>query len=92
MRSDKKLWEICREIYRQMYKEAEPSLDFDKAIEEGITAKDNWFMNYYLSQKRQKEIYDEVCEKYKVKEDERSKISVEIWLGSSPNCSKKNDK
>ena len=90
MRTDKYLWEnVCMNIYRQMYKEAEPFLDFDQAIKDGITKKNNWFLNYYLPSKRQVEIVDHWCKKYKCNKYERKKINMEIWLGCSPNGIKK---
>lgn len=84
MRSKKFLYKICMEIYVQMYKEADPPLDFEQAIKDGITTKENWFMNYYLSTKRQEEIIVEIEEKYKCSREERRKIDGEIWLGCSP--------
>ena len=30
MKNDKRLWGICKEIYRKMYEESEPKGDFDK--------------------------------------------------------------
>ena len=73
------------EIYRQMYKEAEPSLDFDKALKDGTTAKENWFMDYYLPTKHQEEIVDYWLKKHRCNTLERKMIRQEIWLGSSPN-------
>lgn len=85
MRSNKYLWdEVCMPIYRQMYKEAEPSADFDKLIESNETTKRNWYEKFFLSQERQKEIFDTWCKKKKVTRLERKKLSMEIWIGSAP--------
>jgi len=93
MRTDKYLWEnVCMNIYRQMYKEAEPSLDFDKAIEDGITAEPNWFSNYYLPVKRQQEILDSICEKYNCNKYEKRKVETTIWLGAAPSGYHKNER
>jgi len=90
MRNNKYLWEnICMNIYRQMYKEASPSADFDQLMESGVTAKEDWFMNYYLSTQRQQEIIDIWCNKYKCNSYERKQVEKEIWLGSSPSGIKK---
>ena len=89
MRSKKQLWKICEEIYQKMYKEAEPPLDFKKAVEEGYTAKNMWFMNHYLNSRRQDEIFNEITKKHKCTNIERLSISTEIWLGASPTGIKK---
>lgn len=88
MRSYKYLFDICMEIYERMYKEAEPSLDFYKALADGYCKKEGWFMKHYLHIDRQDEIINEVCKKYKCSKYEKRRISNEIWLGSSP-CSVK---
>lgn len=93
MRSDNFLWEKCvLPIYRQMYKEAEPSADFDKLIDEGVVGKHNWFMDYYLDTDRQEEIIDEHCKKRKLSKREREKIKFNILLGCSPNGYKEDEK
>lgn len=86
-KSDEKLWEICLEIYRQMFKEAKPSADFDKLRELKVTEKKDWFMNYFLPIERQNEIIDEICKKQKVAGWKRKKIETEVHLGCSPNSS-----
>lgn len=91
MRSKKYLWEICMNIYQQMYREADPPLDFRQAIKDGITAEKNWFLKYYLPTKRQQEIVDFWCKKHKCSKIERKAIEYEIWLGSSPNGIKKEE-
>ena len=87
MRSENKLWEICMEIYRLLFKEAKPSADFDKLMKKGITKKPEWFMRYYLPIERQVEIIDKVTKKHKCIPYEIKKISVTIHLGCSPNSS-----
>jgi len=84
MKSKEKLWEVCMQIYRQQYKEAEPSADFDELMKKGITKKPNWFLKYSLPEKRQQEIIDEHCKRNKLSKWEKKKINKEIWLGSSP--------
>ena len=84
MRSKKYLWKVCEEIYQQMYAEAEPPLDFHKAVKEGYTAKPNWFMNHYLNQERQLEIISEITKKHHCSKYEVNMISLEVFLGSAP--------
>jgi len=89
MRSSDYVWKICMEIYQKMYEETEPPLDFKQAIADGITSEPNWFMNYYLNMKRQKEIFDEVIKKYRCDKYEKRAINMEIWLGAAPTGVKK---
>lgn len=85
MKSNKYLWEdVCMPIYRQMYKEAEPKGNIDILIRDGKTAEDNWFLNFFLPHRRQKEIFDYWCKKKKVTAAEHKKVSSEIWLGCAP--------
>jgi len=84
MRSEKYLWNICMDIYRQMYKEATPSADLDKLIDKGITKEENWFMDYNLNQDRQEEIISIWCGRYRCSKQEAQKISCEVLLGSAP--------
>ena len=89
-RSDKYLWDVCLEIYQRMYAEASPSLDFRKALDEGvITSKPDWFSNYYLDMERQKEIFDIVVKSHHCSRYEKKKIANEIWLGASPTSVRK---
>ena len=41
--------EVIFECYRRMFKEAEPSADFDELHEKGITKQREFFMSYFLS-------------------------------------------
>ena len=84
LRSDEYLWNICMKIYREMYKKATPSANFDELIKKGITKKRNWFMNYYLPKEEQEKIVEKYLKKYKCSKIEKDKIRFEIWLGCSP--------
>jgi len=85
MQSDEKLWEICKEIYRELFKEANPSADFDELVKSGKSKEKDFFMKYYLPIERQKEIVDEICKKHKLTGHNKRKVSTTIHLGSSPN-------
>ena len=89
MRSDKYLWGICEDIYRQLYKEAEPSVDFDELIKSEETSNENWFMNYFLDEEREVEIIESFLKKHKCTPIERKKIRAEIYLGAAPTSAKK---
>lgn len=80
--------EIILEIYRRMYKESEPKGNIDKIIKSGEGKMPNWFMAYYLSDKRVEEILNEVLKEFKVPKWRWSAFNTEILLGSAP-CSYK---
>ena len=84
MRSDSYLWNICMDIYRDMYKKAVPSADLDKLIEQGVTKKKGWFSDFFLSQEEQQKILDFYCKKHHCSKYEIQKIENEVWLGCSP--------
>jgi len=89
MRSKRYLWNICMQIYKEMYKEAKPSADFVELMNLGITKKENWFMNYYLSTEKQQQIINEICKAFKCSKQEKRIIENEIYLGSAPTGVKK---
>lgn len=90
MKKDRFLWEhVCMNIYRQMYQEAEPSANFDDLMNDGITTKQNWFMEYYLSTERQTEIIEDWCKEFRCDKTDKRKVKYEILLGSSPRSVKK---
>jgi len=89
MKTNAQLWSICLEIYRKMYKEAEPKADFDKLRRSKITSKPQWFMKYYLSMEKQDNIIAKILKKHKVDESGRRKVRQEIMMGCSPNSCKK---
>jgi len=84
MKSNKKLGEICMEIYREMYKQADPPADFDKLIKSGETKNRQWFMNYYLPMEKQEEITANICKKHKLTKQEIMRVYYTVFLGASP--------
>jgi len=88
MKSREKLWEICMEIYREMYKRSFPKADFDKLIKDNTTMKSNWFMGYYLSIKDQEIIIYNVCKRHGLTKRERYIVAKEVQMGSAPNSSR----
>jgi len=50
------------EALREMYSEAEPSLDFDDVLENPDEYGSRWYENYVLPSVRQREIVDKYCE------------------------------
>ena len=82
--NDKQIEQIIMEIYRRMFKEAEPSGDIDKIIKSGEGQEPNFFMKYYLCEERQKKIIEEVCKKNKCEKRDIQKFHATCALGSSP--------
>ena len=78
--------DILIEMYRRMYAESIPKGDIDKIISTGEGKMPDFFMAYYLSQERTKEIILEVCKEYNVPKKMWDKFSNTIHLGSAP-CS-----
>jgi len=83
----KKLWGVCMNIYREMYRKAEPSADIDELMKSGVTTTPNWFMKFYLDQEKQTEIIERHIKG--MSKLEKEKIRFEAYLGSSPNTSRK---
>ena len=75
-------------IYRDLYRMATPSTDFDSLIASGETKKERWFMNYYLPEEKITKTIEEHRKKYKLTASEMKTINFEIYLGCSP-CSNK---
>ena len=86
-RHDKLFNNIVLPIYFEMYLAAEPSIDFNKILEEEVT-NSNWFMDYYLDQKTQDEIIDWYIKRnksrYKLTKREVRLINNTVNLGCSP--------
>ena len=82
---NKDLWIICMNIYRQMFKEAKPSADFDELMETGEARQPEFFMKYYLSQEIEDKIIDEICKENKINKWDKLKIKNTVYLGCSPN-------
>ena len=85
MSSNKKLCKICLDIYREAFKEAEPSADFDELLRTGETRKEMFFMKYYLPNNELNEIIKKHCKKHKLRAWETNNITVNINLGAAPN-------
>jgi histidinol phosphatase-like PHP family hydrolase len=70
------------DCYREMYRLATPSVDFDKLCETDEVKKEFWFNKYYLDENTQQEL----MKKYKknLRENDRKVFDFEVYLGSSP--------
>lgn len=79
--------EIILNIYRKMFKKAEPSADIDELIESGEAKKDQFFMKYYLKDREQDRIIHEELQKHKkLPKWKKDRIKRSVHLGAAP-CS-----
>jgi hypothetical protein len=89
VKSDEDLWQICLDIYNELYEEATPSADFNQ-LKEGKFNKEadhddeHPYRDYFLQEERQREIVDKHVEKHDLTDLEESKVTTEIYLGASP--------
>ena len=88
--NDKQLEGVLKKIYQELFKQATPKADFKKLHKSGETAKDRWFMKYYLPFDIQEEIIENIMNECKVTNKyDRERLRIEIHLGGSPNTSYK---
>jgi len=92
MNSRKTDSEIIMEIYRRMYREAEPPADIDELIKSRRARTDAWFLNYFLPDVRQIEIINEVLKENNIKRksDQRA-FKVSVLLGCAPSGIRKKE-
>ena len=83
--------DIILEVYRRMYKEADPPADIDELIEQKVTIQDRWFMNYVLDDKRQYEIIEETLKEFRVPKYRWRDFKFSIILGAAPTTIPKNE-
>lgn len=85
----RKLWNICVDIYKEMYQKATPSADFEK-LKEGKFRKDSDYegsdpyLDYYLDEDKQQEIIRKHIEENNLNKTEKRKIKNTVTLGLSP--------
>ena len=89
MRSrEKKLFDAVMNCYKELYKEATPSADFDELVanapvnEQGQKVVDN--NAYRLSSKKYEEIVEAHIKKNKLKTYEAKGFRIEMYLGCGP--------
>ena len=88
--------EVCMPIYKELFKKAEPSVDFDVLIKSGEAKKEGFFDKYYLPNKITNEIIEKhikaSVKKVHLKKYEKNTIRNTILLGCSPTSNKENVK
>ena len=91
---DEKLFnEVCMPIYRELFKKATPSADFDELMKSG---EDGFFDNYYLPNDTINEIIDkhikDNTKKLHITKRDTERIRLTILLGCSPTGNNKKSK
>jgi hypothetical protein len=92
-----KLEEAVMECYRELYKAATPSADFDKLVEEAPLNKHGQkeidFMAYEIDADLMEDIVNGIIKKYKIKPDKMiSTFRGAIYLGASPKTKRNESK
>ena len=82
MRATKKEEQLIIDIYRKIYSEI--GIDLDELIEKGITKREGWFDNYYMSQEKQDEIIEEMLKGKRLTKLKKNAIRASLYLGSLP--------
>jgi len=79
-KTEEELWEVCKDIYREMYDKAEPSADFNKLKAEGGKLnpeteyeENNPFLEHYLPEEEQKKIINKHCIKNNLSEQQQNR-------------------
>lgn len=80
------LRKIELEIYREMFKRAEPSANFDKMFKGHPSSE--WYNQYFLDGLIQRQIIDKICLKHKLSINERSMIGRRMRTGFTPSPNK----
>lgn len=79
MKNDEK---IMLEIYKAIYEKL--GVDLDELIENDITKKDRWFLEYYMPNEQQEEIMDSILKTKKIPKWRKDVIKRSLWLGATP--------
>jgi len=77
---------IILEIYRKLYKKAEPSVDFDAIWR--LAEDKPFYMYFYLPQEKQDKIIEKVLDNYPLSSRERDRIRYSVILGAAPSSVK----
>ena len=82
MRATKKEEQLMMDIYRRIYSEI--GVDLDELIEKGVTKEIGWYNSYFLAQKKQDEIIEEMLKGKRLTKLKKNAIRVSLYLGSLP--------
>lgn len=80
VRIKKALWNA----YKEMYKKATPSEDFEKMYINGMTSRPAFYEWYFLDMETQKKIRDKWAKRYNLNKKQKDVLSFNLFLGSAP--------
>lgn len=90
----KRLQQLIEDCYRELYRESEPSANFDELIEKApldeMGRKIIDYENYYLADEKFKEIAEKYKSKMKMNRYEENSFNLAIYLGATPTSTKQN--
>lgn len=84
MKTSNELWNICKEIYIELFKNATPPGDFEKIVKEKDKLRKEWYLDYYISEIKEDAIIKRICKKHKLPSGQIKQVSTEVILGCSP--------
>ena len=88
-----RLQELIYECYRELYREAEPSANFDELLE--AAPLDEWgrkviqYNDYYLPREKFESIANKHKNKMKMNNMEEHSYEFMVYLGATPTCKRK---
>jgi hypothetical protein len=95
MTDSMKEYNIIWDIYRELYKEATPSADFDKLVEDAPInkrgEKDIGFRNYEISESVYNKILNKHLKGHRITKLKQQMIKNTILLGCSPKFKKEDE-
>jgi len=81
----KDLNEIGSDMLREMYAEAEPSLDFDRVLDSpGGVLDEDFYKNHYLSAEEQHQIFQKYADRHDLTHKEKASLSMGILIDYAP--------
>ena len=80
MRATKKEEQLILDIYRRIYSE----IGVGVVNEKGVTKEIGWYNSYFLEQKKQDEIIEEMLSKIKMTKLKRQMLRNTLYLGALP--------
>ena len=88
----KRLQQLVEDCYKELYKEANPSVNFEELLEKAplddLGRKIINYENYYLPKEKFEEIVNKYKSKMQMNKYEESSYNMAIYLGATPTCRK----
>jgi hypothetical protein len=78
------LEKVAYDALREIYRKAEPGIDFDDVLENPEDYGENWYLNHKLHADRQEEILEKHLDKHNLSERERRSVRMAVILDYGP--------